>query len=57
MTPREQHVIEIVAKDVPDLLRQLQGRKVKAADHEMVLDTGGLRCAASRPTGALARAA
>jgi membrane-bound serine protease (ClpP class) len=38
----EQHVIEIVAKDVPDLLHQLQGRKVKAADHEMVLDTQGL---------------
>jgi membrane-bound serine protease (ClpP class) len=38
----EQHVIDIVAKDVPDLLQQLQGRKVKAADHEMVLDTHGL---------------
>jgi membrane-bound serine protease (ClpP class) len=35
----EQHVIEIVAKDVPDLLQQLQGRKVKASDHEMVLET------------------
>jgi membrane-bound serine protease (ClpP class) len=38
----EQHVIDIVAKDVPDLLLQLQGRKVKAADHELVLDTRGL---------------
>jgi len=38
----EQHVIEIVAKDVSDLLRQLQGRKVKTLDQEMVLDTGGL---------------
>ena len=38
----EQHVIDIVAKDVPDLLQQLQGRKVKAADHELVLDTRGL---------------
>jgi membrane-bound serine protease (ClpP class) len=37
-----QHVIEIVAKDVPDLLQQLQGRTVKAADHERVLDTQGL---------------
>ena len=35
----EEHVIDIVAKDVPDLLRQLQGRKVKAADREVVLDT------------------
>ena len=38
----EQHVIDIVAKDVPDLLQQLQGRKVKAADQELVLDTRGL---------------
>jgi membrane-bound serine protease (ClpP class) len=38
----EQHVIDIVAKDVPDLLQQLQGRKVKAADHETVLETRGL---------------
>ena len=34
-----QHVIELVAQDVPDLLRQLQGHKVKAADREIVLDT------------------
>jgi membrane-bound serine protease (ClpP class) len=39
----QQHVIEIMAKDVPDLLRQLQGRKVKAAEHEIVLDTQGLQ--------------
>jgi membrane-bound serine protease (ClpP class) len=38
----DQHVIEIVAKDVPDLLQQLQGRKVKALDREMVLETRGL---------------
>lgn len=38
----EQHVIDIVAKDVPDLLRQLQGRRIKAADREWVLDTSGL---------------
>jgi membrane-bound serine protease (ClpP class) len=37
-----QHVIEIIAKDVPDLLQQLQGRKVKAMDREMVLETRGL---------------
>jgi membrane-bound serine protease (ClpP class) len=36
------HVIEIVAKDVPDLLQQLQGRKVNATNHELVLDTQGL---------------
>jgi membrane-bound serine protease (ClpP class) len=38
----QQHVIEIIAKDVPDLLQQLQGRKVKAMDREMVLETRGL---------------
>jgi membrane-bound serine protease (ClpP class) len=38
----QQHVIEIVAKDVPDLLQQLQGRKVKAMDREVVLETRGL---------------
>jgi membrane-bound serine protease (ClpP class) len=38
----EQHVIDIVAKDVPDLLQQLQGRKVKATDHEIVLETRGV---------------
>jgi membrane-bound serine protease (ClpP class) len=39
---REQNVIDIVAKDLPDLLQQLQGRKVRAADHEWVLDVQGL---------------
>jgi membrane-bound serine protease (ClpP class) len=38
----KQHVVEIIAKDVPDLLQQLQGRKVTAADREVVLDTEGL---------------
>jgi membrane-bound serine protease (ClpP class) len=38
----KQQAIEIIAQDVPDLLRQLQGRKVNAANHEVVLDTQGL---------------
>ncbi len=38
----KQNVIDIVAKDVPDLLQQLQGRKIKAADREIVLDTRDL---------------
>jgi membrane-bound serine protease (ClpP class) len=45
----QQHVIEIIAKDVPDLLRQLQGRKVKVADREMVLDTQGLQVRSIEP--------
>jgi membrane-bound serine protease (ClpP class) len=35
----EQNVIDVVAKDVPDLLRQLQGRNVKVPGHEFALDT------------------
>jgi membrane-bound serine protease (ClpP class) len=38
----QENVIEIVAKDVSDLLKQLQGRKVKMPDREMLLDTQGL---------------
>jgi membrane-bound serine protease (ClpP class) len=38
----KQRVIEIVANDVPDLLQQLHGRKVKPMDREMVLETRGL---------------
>ena len=47
----EQHVIEIIAKDVPDLLQQLQGRKVKAAT-AIVLDTKGSPSSGSLRTGA-----
>jgi membrane-bound serine protease (ClpP class) len=38
----KQHVVEIIAKNVPDLLQQLQGRKVKVADREVALETAGL---------------
>ncbi len=38
----EEHVVDMVAKDVPDLLRQLNGRKVRAADRDIVLDTQAL---------------
>lgn len=38
----QQHVIEIVAKDVPDLLRQIHGRTIKVGARELVLDTQGL---------------
>jgi len=37
-----QHVIDVVAKDVPDLLHQINGRKLKVAAQEIVLDTQGL---------------
>jgi membrane-bound serine protease (ClpP class) len=45
----KQNVIDIVAKDVPDLLEQLQGRKIKAADREIVLDTRELRVRSVAP--------
>lgn len=38
----KQHVIDVIAKDVPDLLRQIHGRKIKAADRDLVLDTNTL---------------
>ncbi len=38
----QQHVIDLIAKDVPDLLKQLNGRKVQAAGRELVLDTKDL---------------
>ena len=37
-----QHVIEIIARDVPELLTLLNGRKVQIADRELVLQTRGL---------------
>ena len=38
----QQHVIEVIAKDIPDLLRQVQGRKLKVGTQELVLDAQGL---------------
>lgn len=38
-----QGVIDVVATDIPDLLRQINGRKVKTSDGEKVLDTEGLQ--------------
>ena len=38
----KQHVIDMVARDLPDVLQQLQGRKVQAAGQEFTLDTRGL---------------
>ena len=38
----QQHVIDLIALDVPDLLRQAEGRSVKAAGREIVLDTHNL---------------
>lgn len=38
----QQHVVEIIAKDVPDLLRQLDGRRVQVSGREVTLHTQGL---------------
>lgn len=34
-----QHVIDLIAQDVPDLLRQLDGRRVQIAGNQLVLQT------------------
>jgi len=36
-----QHAIDLIAIDVPDLLRQLDGRKVRIAERDIVLHTAG----------------
>ena len=38
----KQHVVEIIAKDVPDLLRQLDGRRVQVGGSEVTMHTQGL---------------
>ena len=35
----QQRVIDLIARDIPDLLRQAHGRKVKISGQELVLDT------------------
>lgn len=42
-------VIDIIAKDVPDLLRQLDGRKVTVQDREAVLHTAGIGVSSYEP--------
>jgi membrane-bound serine protease (ClpP class) len=42
-------VIDLVAEDVPDLLKQLDGRRLKAADRERVLQTAGAAATALEP--------
>lgn len=41
--------IDLIAKDVPDLLRQLDGRKVSVRDQDVVLHTAGLGVQAYEP--------
>jgi membrane-bound serine protease (ClpP class) len=38
----QQHVVDLIARDVPDLLRQAHGRRVKVAGQELLLDTRAL---------------
>jgi membrane-bound serine protease (ClpP class) len=46
---RRQGVIDLVAKDLPDLLRQLDGRKVKVHHGEVKLATAGVAVATLEP--------
>lgn len=43
-------VIDLVAKDMPDLLRQLDGRKVTVQDHQVVLQTAGIGVSIYEPS-------
>ena len=43
------NVIDLIAADVPDLLKRLDGRKLKAADQERVLQTAGAAVIAFEP--------
>lgn len=42
-------VIDIIAKGVPDLLQQLDGRKVSVQEHDVVLHTAGIGVRAYEP--------
>ncbi len=42
-------VVDLVAEDLPDLLRQLDGRRLKAAEGERVLHTAGAAAIALEP--------
>ena len=42
-------VVDLVAEDVPDLLKRLDGRKLKAADKEQALQTAGAVVTAFEP--------
>ncbi len=43
------NVIDIVAVDITDLLRQLQGRKVKVSGKELIFDTGHIEIKSIKP--------
>jgi membrane-bound serine protease (ClpP class) len=45
----KQKVVDLVVEDVPDLLRRLDGRKLKAGDRERVLQTAGAAVIALEP--------
>ena len=45
----KQKVVDLIASDVPDLLRRLDGRKLKAGDTERALQTAGAAVIALEP--------
>ncbi len=46
---KDKHVIELIADNIPDLLRQADGRIVKVNGHDMTLKTAGLKTVAIEP--------
>lgn len=45
----DQNVIDVIATDIPDLLKKIDGRTVRVNDADRVLDTGGLQVTAINP--------
>jgi len=46
---KDKHVVEIVADNVPDLLRQADGRTVKVNNHDFTLHTAGMKLVPFEP--------
>ncbi|MEJ2625697.1 MAG: nodulation protein NfeD, partial [Pseudolabrys sp.] len=46
---KDKHVVDLIADNVPDLLRQADGRTVKIDDHAVTLHTAGLRTVTFEP--------
>lgn len=46
---QDKHVIDLIADNIPDLLRKADGRTVKVNDHDVTLKTAGLKTVTIEP--------
>lgn len=46
---KEKHVVDLIADNIPDLLRQADGRVVKVGSHDVTLHTAGLKTVMIEP--------